>query len=59
VLKKEELGDKLLYPVLVYIHGGFFVSGSSNVFRPKYFMDENVVLVTINYRLASFGNFFL
>ncbi|CAG7834559.1 unnamed protein product [Allacma fusca] len=55
VLKKEELGDKLLYPVLVYIHGGFFVSGSSNVFRPKYFMDENVVLVTINYRLASFG----
>lgn len=29
--------------------------GASNPHRPKYFMDEEVVLVTLNYRLNSFG----
>jgi len=29
--------------------------GSSNTYRPNYFMDEDVVLVTLNYRLAAFG----
>lgn len=31
------------------------MSGGSNIYRPKYFLDEDVVLVTVNYRLASFG----
>lgn len=31
------------------------MSGSSNVYRGKYFMDEDVVLVTMNYRVGSLG----
>lgn len=42
-------------PVMVFIHGGFFMTGSSAFFPPLYFMDEEVVLVTMNYRLNSFG----
>jgi len=33
------------------------MAGLSNFYRPKYFMSEDIVLVTLNYRLASFGNF--
>ncbi|KOB64474.1 Odorant degrading enzyme CXE16 [Operophtera brumata] len=44
-------------PVLVYIHaGGFYsVSGRSDVAGPEYLLDRDIVLVTINYRLASLG----
>lgn len=31
------------------------MAGLSNFYRPKYFMAEDIVLVTFNYRLASFG----
>ncbi|XP_066150488.1 esterase FE4-like [Euwallacea fornicatus] len=45
--------------VLAWIHGGGFVSGSGYMsfggFGPKFFMDSNVVLVTLNYRLGAFG----
>ncbi|KAB5584767.1 Alpha/Beta hydrolase protein [Coniochaeta sp. 2T2.1] len=44
--------------VMVYIHGGSFVSGSSAVpaYNGQFFTDqEDVVLVTINYRLTFFG----
>jgi len=43
-------------PVMVYIHGGGFYSGTGNYGGPKYFMDtEEVVLVTMNYRLGVLG----
>ncbi|KAG4071521.1 hypothetical protein HA402_011675 [Bradysia odoriphaga] len=42
-------------PVAVYFHGGGFSIGTSNVLQPQYFMDENVVLVLVNYRLGPFG----
>ncbi|XP_072946192.1 carboxylic ester hydrolase-like [Epargyreus clarus] len=44
-------------PVVVFIHhGGFYVaSGRSDVVGPHYLMDRDMVLVTINYRLASLG----
>lgn len=38
------------YPVIYFIHGGLFMWGQANPLGPRYFMDENVVLVTINYR---------
>ncbi|XP_055628574.1 venom carboxylesterase-6-like isoform X2 [Toxorhynchites rutilus septentrionalis] len=46
-----------LLPVLVWIHGGSFVEGSSetDIFGPEFILDENVIVVTFNYRLASFG----
>ncbi|XP_033228895.1 esterase FE4-like [Belonocnema kinseyi] len=44
-----------LLPVMVWIHGGSFNSGSSNMFGAQYLLDKDVILVTINYRLGIFG----
>ncbi|CAL8123706.1 unnamed protein product [Orchesella dallaii] len=45
----------VLLPVLVYIHGGYFMVLSGSNYAPRYFMDHNVVMVTFNYRLGAFG----
>lgn len=44
-------------PVMVWIHGGGFTSGSgsSELHGPDYLMEQDVVLVTINYRLGVLG----
>lgn len=44
-------------PVMVFIHGGGFVAGAGDIdfYGPEYFMDQRVVLVTLNYRLGPFG----
>lgn len=46
-------------PVMVYIHGGGFTTGSGNsetdLYGPDHFLDRDVVLVTLNYRLGPFG----
>ncbi|CAD7078545.1 unnamed protein product [Hermetia illucens] len=44
-------------PVMVWIYGGGFVSGttSKNFYSPDYFMSENVVLVSIAYRVSILG----
>jgi len=46
-------------PVMVYIHGGGFQSGDGNsdLVGPHFLLDEEVVLVTLNYRLGVFGFF--
>lgn len=43
---------------MVWIHGGAFVSGSKDriMYDPEYFMDKDVVVVAINYRLGALGN---
>ncbi|XP_050497592.1 venom carboxylesterase-6-like [Diabrotica virgifera virgifera] len=48
--------DKSL-PVYFWIHGGGFVlgSGSISTFDPKYLIDYDIVIVTINYRLGVLG----
>ncbi|XP_011690504.1 PREDICTED: esterase FE4-like [Wasmannia auropunctata] len=49
--------DFVKRPVLVFFHpGGFYLfSGKSSNFGPQYLLDKDVVLVTVNYRLASLG----
>lgn len=44
------------YPVMVYLHGGHFAKGASNVY-PGHIMAAfyDVVIVTINYRLGALG----
>ncbi|XP_013181547.1 PREDICTED: esterase B1-like isoform X1 [Papilio xuthus] len=44
-------------PVLVWIHGGGFYTGSGNsdFYGPEFFMEHDVVLVTFNYRLEVLG----
>jgi carboxylesterase type B len=47
-----------LLPVLVWIHGGDFESGSGmhRYFGPERFMkDQDIVMVSINYRLGTLG----
>ena len=46
-----------LLPVVVFIHGGGFFFGSANddVYGPQKAMREDIVLVTVNYRIGVFG----
>ena len=46
-----------LRPVIVFIHGGGFSMGASAsaLYGPDYLMEENIVLVTIQYRLGALG----
>lgn len=49
---------KGLKPVIVYLHGGLFMSGFTHVYRANYFLEnDDVVLVTLDYRVNSFGTF--
>ncbi|CAH1990393.1 unnamed protein product [Acanthoscelides obtectus] len=54
-LNPKKITKKL--PVLFWIHGGGFVEGSgrNQTHNPTYFMDEEIVIVTINYRLGILG----
>lgn len=44
-------------PVMVYIHGGAYTSGSgdSDSLGPEFLLQHDVILVTINYRLEVLG----
>ncbi len=46
-----------LLPILVFIHGGGFTfgSGDTDLLGPETFVEENVLVVTINYRLGVLG----
>ncbi|KYN44869.1 Esterase FE4 [Trachymyrmex septentrionalis] len=46
-------------PVLVFVHGGIFVMGSSdsNLYAPDYLLEQDIILVTLNYRLSALGFF--
>ena len=54
IYTKDLEGQK---PVIVYLHpGGFFAGGIiSNYSGPQNFMDRDIVLVTLSYRLGSLG----
>ena len=42
-------------PVMVWIHGGAFSVGESDVYDPVRLVAQDVVVVTINYRLGALG----
>jgi carboxylesterase type B len=44
---------------MAFIHGGGFVDGASESFQPDLFINNEVILVTINYRIGAFGRWFL
>ncbi|GBP50159.1 Esterase FE4 [Eumeta japonica] len=52
-----DLKPKHLLPVMFFIHGGGYKSGSgdSDNYGPDFLMKQGVVLVTINYRLEVLG----
>lgn len=46
-------------PVMVWIHGGGFMTGSSKseVYGPDYLITKDIVFVSFNYRLGFLGKF--
>lgn len=44
-------------PVMVWIHGGGLVDGSSTGFDPEWLVKQGVIVVTLNYRLGYLGFF--
>ncbi|KAJ0179122.1 hypothetical protein K1T71_004834 [Dendrolimus kikuchii] len=44
-------------PVLVWIHGGGFNGGAKSVdnYGPSYFIKQEIILVTVNYRVGPYG----
>ncbi|KAM0730969.1 Esterase FE4 [Formica fusca] len=55
--KLPSANDPVKRPVLVFFHpGAFYVfSGQSFYFGPEYLLDKDIVLVTVNNRLATLG----
>lgn len=53
----KNLNPRQLAPVMVWIHGGAFYTGSGNsdFYGAEFIVDKDVVLVTINYRLEVLG----
>ncbi|KAB7498902.1 Venom carboxylesterase-6 [Armadillidium nasatum] len=51
--KPNQRNKKL--PVMVFIHGGAFVALSANEYQPYILMNEDIVLIVIQYRLGIFG----
>jgi carboxylesterase type B len=47
--------DTNRYQVMVYIHGGNFRYGSGQMFPGNIFAEDNIVVVTFNYRLNALG----
>lgn len=60
-VSSPDLNPSRKLPVMVWIHGGGFVSGSGsrNLYGMNNFMDKDVVMVSINYRLAVLGGLYL
>nr|WGO51723.1 putative antennal esterase CXE25 [Ectropis grisescens] len=53
----KSLAPSSKLPVIIYIHGGAFMSGSGNSesYGPNFLCQHDVILVTINYRLEALG----
>lgn len=58
-LPKQSADKKL--PVMIWVHGGGFMAGSgdSDFYSPEYIVQEDVIVVTINYRLGALGFLYL
>ncbi|XP_008180697.1 esterase FE4 [Acyrthosiphon pisum] len=55
--KIPKKGDRELLPVMFWIAGGGYFSGSGglSLYGPQYLLDKDIVLVTLNYRLGILG----
>jgi para-nitrobenzyl esterase len=50
-------GERRGLPVMVWIHGGGLIDGSSTPYNPELLVKKGVIVVTINYRLGYLGFF--
>ncbi|XP_033212485.1 venom carboxylesterase-6-like [Belonocnema kinseyi] len=49
--------QNIRYPVMIWFHGGGWLTGAGNFesFGPKFLLDHELILVTVNYRLGPLG----
>ncbi|KAI8422573.1 hypothetical protein MSG28_006367 [Choristoneura fumiferana] len=52
-----QVSYKRLYPVMVFLHGGGYKTGSNSnyLYNPQFLVQKGVIVVTVNYRLGAFG----
>lgn len=50
-----DVAPKTRYPVIVAIHGGYYSLGTGSWLGPDFLLNEDVILVTLNYRLGPLG----
>lgn len=55
----HDVKPEILKPVMIWIHGGGFLFGSNSkdLYNPEYLLCNDIVLVSINYRLGIAGKF--
>lgn len=56
----RDIKPEKLKPVMVWIHGGAFMLGSNSkdFYNPEFLLRNDVVIISINYRLGALGNVF-
>ncbi|XP_032527380.2 juvenile hormone esterase-like [Danaus plexippus] len=56
-LGNDEVPEKDLLPVMVFIHGGGWMcgDGTTHMYGPQHLLDRDVIFVAINYRLGPLG----
>lgn len=54
---KEEKNPNKSFPVMIWFHGGGWVTGTGHslFYGPKFLLDHDLVFVTVNYRLGPLG----
>lgn len=52
------MGSDVMYPVIVFLHGGSYQVGSGNYYDGSVLASNRVVIVIINYRLGPFGEYY-
>nr|XP_027227890.1 carboxylesterase 4A-like [Penaeus vannamei] len=53
--RMPESRDAEKLPVMVWIHGGAYMTGDANLYVPTKLLDRDVVVVVVQYRLGSLG----
>lgn len=55
----RDIKPDVLKPVMVWIHGGSFILGSNSkmLSNPEYLLRNDVVVISINYRVGAHGEF--
>lgn len=41
------------YPVMVYIHGGAYQTGSGNDYGPDFLLEQNVIVVSVSFKVQK------
>ena len=44
-----------MFPVFVWFHGGGLSTGQGDMYGPQFFIEYNIMIVTVNYRLGPLG----